>query len=303
MTWLLAGIIPPILWALVNHTDKYLLSKAKHHSSVNVLMVYSTAFSLVVLPIVYFFTQHKLFVSGLQVGVQIIGGILLTLSIYFYLVALNKNEASVVMPLSLLIPVFGYAFSYFLLGETLSAKQLVGCLVIVFGVLTLSFEFKGSGRFQIKHGVLWAMVLATAFQAAQQTLFKFVTVDNSFFVSFFWFHVGIAICGLALVLSVKSLFADFTESVRVNGRLIFGVNLVSEGASAVAYMVQNYATLLAPLAVIMTLGGYQPVFVFVFGVILTIFVPNLVNEKIGFRDLLHKGIAIAVILVGTALIT
>lgn len=303
MTWLLAGIIPPILWALVNHTDKYLLSKAKHHSSVNVLMVYSTAFSLVVLPIVYFFTQYQLFVSGLQVGVQIIGGILLTLSIYFYLVALNKDEASVVMPLSLLIPVFGYAFSYFLLGETLSAKQLVGCLVIILGVLALSFEFKGAGRFQIKYGVLWAMLLATAFQAAQQTLFKFVTVDNSFFVSFFWFHVGIAICGLVLVLSIRSLFVDFIESVRVNGRLIFGVNLVSEGVSAVAYMVQNYATLLAPLAVIMTLGAYQPVFVFIFGIIITILAPNLVNEKIGFRHLLHKGIAIVIILVGTTLIT
>lgn len=73
MSWLVIGILPPLLWATVNHVDKYLLSKAHHKSSVNVLMVYSTGFSVVVLPILYYFVHNQIFQSWLQVGTQILG--------------------------------------------------------------------------------------------------------------------------------------------------------------------------------------------------------------------------------------
>ncbi len=302
MAWLLAGIIPPVLWALVNHTDKYLLSRARHRSSVEVLMVYSTLFSLIILPTLLYFAYSELFLSWQQVIIQIIGGILLTLSIYFYLKALDKDEASVVMPFALLVPVFGYFFSYFLLGEVLTSKELIACVLIVAGALVLSLEFEEERKIKIKHGVLLLMILHTGFQAAQETLFKFVTIENSFLVSLFWLHIGIAVCGFILVITQKELFGNFTDSVRVNGRVIFGVNFVSEAMSSVGYMVQNYASLLAPIAIIMSLNGYQPVFVFVFGIIFTIFVPNLVSERIKLKHLIHKGSAILIILIGTILI-
>ena len=183
MTWLLAAVIPPILWALVNHTDKYLLSKTRHKSSVDVLMVYSTGFSLVVLPILFYFARTELFLDWRQIFVQLTGGILLTFSIYFYLKALNKDETSVVMPFALLVPVFGYAFSYLLLGEVLSVKQLIACVIIIAGALVLSLEFEEERKIKIKHGVLLFMALTTATQAAQETLFKFATIREADFLA------------------------------------------------------------------------------------------------------------------------
>lgn len=233
---------------------------------------------------------------------QLVGGILLTLSIYFYLKALNKDETSVVMPFALLVPVFGYAFSYFLLGEVLTTKQLVACLLIVAGALVLSLEFEEERKIRIKHGVLLFMILSTAFQASQETLFKFVTIENSFAVSLFWLHIGIAVTGFVLIATKRGLLRGFTDSVKINGKLIFGVNFISEGVSSVAYMVRNYAVLLAPVAVIMTLNGYQPVFVFVLGIIFTLLAPKFVNEKIKPMHLVHKGAAILIILAGTIMI-
>lgn len=302
MTWLVVGIIPPLLWAIVNHVDKYLLSKAHHKSSVNVLMVYSTLFSLVVLPILAFFAWKDLFMSWEQVVTQVIGGILLTLSIYFYLVALSKDEATVVVPLALLVPVFGFVFSYFVLGEVLTPKQIIACIVIVGGSLILSLEFEEEAGVRIKHGVLGLMSLVAIFQSAQETLFKFISIENSFVVSFYWLHIGVLICGLVLLLFKGGLWSDFFDSVRINGKKIFIVSLISEALAAVAYMVRDYATLLAPITIIMTLNGYQPVFVFILGIVLTVFAPRLVKEKNRPIHLLHKGIAIAVIFVGTILV-
>lgn len=302
MSWLIVGIIPPFLWAVVNHIDKYLLSKAHHKSSVNVLMVYSTLFSLVVLPILAIFTWQDLFLSWEQVVTQIIGGILLTLSIYFYLVALSKGETSVVMPLALLVPVFGFIFSFFVLGEMLTIKQFLACLLIVGGALILSLEFEEEMKMKLKYNILGFMVLVAIFQAAQEILFKYVSIENSFVASFFWIHVGVTLCGLVLVVVWRDLSSQFVYSIKQNGGKMFSVNIVSEGVSVLAYMVRDYATLLAPIAIIMTLGGYQPLFVFALGTFLTIVAPQFVKEKIKPLHLLHKGTAIAIIFAGTLLI-
>jgi drug/metabolite transporter (DMT)-like permease len=302
MIWLIVGLIPPILWALVNHTDKFLLSKSEYKSSVGVLMVYSIGFSLVVLPVLTFFTWQDLFLSWEQVITQVVGGVLLTLSIYLYLLALNKEEASVVIPLSLLVPVFGFILSYFVLGEVLTSKQIIACLLIVGGSLIISLEFGEERGLRIKHRVLGLMVLMCFAQAVQEILFKYVSIENSFVVSFFWLHVGILLFGSVLAFFKRNLLSDFTRSVRQNGLLLFAVNFISEAVSVFAFMVRDYAILFVPITVIMTLNGYQPVFVFLLGIILTLFAPRFVKEKIRPTHLVHKGAAIAVICIGTVLI-
>lgn len=305
MIWILIGIIPPFLWAVVNHIDKYLLSKAHHKSSVNVLMVYSTGFSLILLPFLFSFAKDNLFVSLEQVLVQIVGGILLTFSIYFYLKALYRGETSIVMPLALLVPIFGYFFSYFLLGETVSFKQLISCALIIGGALLLSFEISEEHKkiTKFNYRVLSFMILSTGFEAMQETIFKFSTVKSSFLVSLFWLHVGIILYGLVLVFLNKNLFGHFLESVRENGRFMFGVNFISEFVSSVAFMAINYAILLAPIFIILSLKGFQPVFVFILGTLLTLFFPRFVKEKIRPIHLLHKGVAITVMVLGTILIS
>jgi hypothetical protein len=141
------------------------------------------------------------------------------------------------------------------------------------------------------------------FQAAQETLFKLVTIDNSFFTSIFWLHVGMALCGVFLIASKHGLFKEFVHSLKVNGKLIFGANFISEAISAFAYAIRNYAILLAPVAIVMALNGYQPAFVFIFGIILTHFFPKFVNEKMKATHLVHKSIAILIMIIGTVFIS
>ncbi len=304
MSILLLALIPPILWAVINHQDKYLLSKSKHPSSVNVLMVYSTLFSFVVMPIVFYFAHDQLFASLEQILIQITGGLLLATAVYFYLMALNKDEASIVIPMSLLVPVFTYFFSYLLLGETLTSRQGLACLLIIVGTIILSLEFKEEEKrkLRIKYGVLFFMVLTTLFQAAQVTLFKFVTIENSFAVSIFWEHVGLAIYGIFLLTFRPKSWREFILSVKENGKVIFGVNILGEALNATAYIIRDYATLLAPLVIVTILNAYQPAFVFILGTILTIFIPRWVDEKIRPIHLLHKAAAIGIMIVGTVLI-
>jgi len=304
MNWFLIALIAPLLWSIVNHIDKYLLSKSYDSFSVNVLMLYSTGFSIFVIPTILLFFKDQMFYSLTQVTTQIIGGILLTFSIYFYLLALKKEETSKVIPLSMLVPVFGYFLSFFFLNEILSIKQIIACLIIILGSLILSLEITEEKRgFKIKHQVLLLMAFCALFQAIQETLFKHATLENSFIVSIFWVHVGILIYGIVLVLFNRKLLKEFLMSTRKNGRLMFSFSFLSELINAIAYMVRDYSMLLAPIAIIMTLNGYQPVFVFALGTFLTVFFPHFAKEKIKPIHLVHKFISIAIIILGTTLIT
>jgi uncharacterized membrane protein len=301
--WFIAGIIPPLLWAVVNHIDKYLLSRTSHPSSVNVLMVYSTGFSAVVIPLMLLFGYEKLFVDWKQVIIQIIGGVLMSVSIYCYLLALDREEASKVIPLVLLVPIFGYIFSYFILGETLTVIEIIGCLLILLGALVITLEFREeTRRIHIKHEVLLIMIVGAIFQAAPETLFKYVTLENSFVVSIFWQHVGILLYGVILLTFRKGLWGDFTMSVKSDGIGMVSFNFLSEALNAGAHMVRDYAFLLAPVAVIMTLNGYQPLFVFIIGIALTLLIPKIIKENIHTSHLIHKGSAIAIMIIGTILI-
>ncbi len=55
---------------------------------------------------------------------------------------LKKYSANQIVPFNLLVPVFGMATSYLLLGELITIKIGVSCLVILLGVILIIFEKK-----------------------------------------------------------------------------------------------------------------------------------------------------------------
>ena len=72
------------------------------------------------------------------------------------------------------------------------------------------------------------------------------------------------------------------------------------------YQVGNAATThavkLALVALVLMLQPLQSVFVFLIGIFLTIVVPKLYSEKIGFVDLIQKAAAIAITSYGVYLL-
>lgn len=306
MFWILiGGVIPALLWSVVNHLDKFLLSYKKGtHSSVEVLMLYTAGFSIVVLPILFLFVpQGELFLGTLPVVISILGGILMAFSFYFYLSALLRDEASVVMPLGLLLPLFAYFFSYLFLGEILTRVQLGACALVLLGALFLTLEFEGKKVVRLKYATLLYAIGFTSFQGLQETLFKMVALEHSFWVSLFWLHVGILFFGVGLLLVYPALPRAFLSSVRRDGRVFFFINIASESISTFGYLLVNYALIFVPVAIIGTFNSFQPAFVFLIGTMLTLFAPHLAKERISRHALLQKSASIIIMIAGAVLIS
>jgi drug/metabolite transporter (DMT)-like permease len=217
--------------------------------------------------------------------------------------ALEDEEASVVVPLFQLMPVFGYIIAYVVLGEVLSWQKIFAGCVVVFGAVVLSLEFSEERKISLKKKTLIFMIFSTFLIALSDVLFKWAAIESGgFWSSTFWNYSGLVIVGVIMFCFIKTYRKEFISLLKSSGKNIISLNVASEFTTIVGNITFSFATLLAPIALVMTVASYQPVFVFLLGIILTIFLPGVITEKISSRHLLHKGIAIGIILVGSYLV-
>ena len=72
---------------------------------------------------------------------------------------------------------------------------------------------------------------------------------------------------------------------------------------SVSEAVTLYATLLAPVALVLLVNSFQPLFVLTLGTVLTLFLPRVAKESLDRMKMLQKGAGIALMLVGGYLIS
>src|SRR5437868_1494847 len=105
MNWFLFALVGPILWAATNHIDKFLLSKYIKGQTTGALMLFTGFFSIISLPVAFYFSQNIFQISFRDILLIIGSGILYLLGIIPYLYALNKDEASIVIPMFQTVPI------------------------------------------------------------------------------------------------------------------------------------------------------------------------------------------------------
>ena len=158
MNWFLIALIPPALWSATNHLDKYLISKYFKGSGVGALMVFSSLIGVFLLPIIIILHPEVLSISLNSILIAI-NGFLYILAVLPYFYALQKDEASICVPLFQLIPVFSYVLAYFILGETLTNNQILGGLLVVAGAIGISLDLSNKKKIKFKKEVFWLMML------------------------------------------------------------------------------------------------------------------------------------------------
>jgi uncharacterized membrane protein len=297
--WFLIAAAAPLLWSITNHIDKFMLAKCLQRRGVGALVIFSALSSILVLPfIAYFKFEEVSAISKDSLLLLFFLGFLSAAGLYLYLTALEDEETSIVIPLFQLIPVFGYLLSYFILGETLTRSQMLSSLLVTFGVILLSLEFREGRRIQLKGRILMLVVSSSVMFALYDVLFKKVAVAESFWGSVFWQYVSLTFAGILLFLAVRKFRGEFLTMLRSMGGKLLSLSVASELLYTLGSWLHSFATLLAPVALVLVVSGCQPLFVFIGGVLLTFFLPNIAKENISAGHLLHKLISIAIITAG-----
>src|SRR5215468_3403039 len=119
MSWILLAFCGPVLWAASTHIDKYLVERFFKDSGVGALLIFTALIGVVGMPPIAAFVD-VFAIGATGIAVTAASGLMYLAAIYFYLRALQQEEASVIAPLFQTSTLFTYAIAYFVLHESLS---------------------------------------------------------------------------------------------------------------------------------------------------------------------------------------
>ena len=301
MSWLFFAFLGPVLWAISVHLDKYLVERFFKESNVAVLLLFTAFAGLLMLPFIWYFQPGVTNPTIGSIAVIAFSGVLYMGAMLLYLQALQSEEASVVAPFFQASPLFGYALGYLVLGEKLSGRQLTGGVLIIVGALVVSLRLGApAGAFKLRLAML---MLGCGFVLSVASLiFKIFAIEVEFWTTTFWMFAGEAIFGAAL-LTVTSYRSQFVTLLRTNTAALLSINASNELINLGGGLGSRYALLFAPLSIVQAIGSTTTLFVFLFGVLLSLVSPRLGRENLSGRELAQKGVAAVFVALGVALVT
>lgn len=298
--WLLFAFSGPVLWAASTHIDKYLVDRYFQNADTTVLIVFTALIGLVILPFIAALQPHALRLAPESALVMTASGILYMTAMLFYLRAIQSEEASVIAPLFQASTIFTFILGYLLLGETLTLAKLAGVALIIAGAVLLAAG-RRTRHAPFKFRMMALMLGCTFVVALSSVLFKLFAVRSDFWSTTFWMFLGEALFGTG-VLAIPRYRRQFLTLLKTNTNALLAINGANELINLGGGLGVRFASLLAPVALVSAVSSTTTLFVFAFGIGLSVLAPHLAREDLSADNLLRKGLAAIVVAAGVAMV-
>lgn len=292
MEWYIYALLAPAFWALSNIFIKFLITnKFKTYiPMISSIIIMDVPYALATLLIVPLNISIPYSIYALIVGMLPI------IAFYFYSQALLLEEVSRLITLFQLIPVFVALLSVIFLNEVLTLHKYLGIAIIVIASILISFRIsKGKSSFSsaFKFMIPFSLIIAI-----YSILEKFLLSYFEFWSLFFWNILG-ALLGIIFLLSFRKPRVEFVSKIPSIGLKGFFVTFIGEGIYVAGALFSLLALSLADASIVSALLGLQPFYLFFYTIILSIFLPRIIEEEITKQVILIKIVAIVLMLIGT----
>ncbi len=302
MHWYLLAFLSPLLWAVSNHIDKYILSRYLKNANSGVIAIFAGIVGFFLSLIIFLFSPKDILGIGLINGIIIVlNGALLIIAFIPYYYALNNEDASTVVPLYQTIPIFSFLLGFLILRETVTLTQILAGICIIVGATLISIDL-GKTKIALKKRVLFLMLLSSFLISIHFLIFKFVAIEGTFWRTVFWECLGTVLVSAFLLIFIGNYRRKFVSVIKENSMAVILINVFNEVLNIGAKLFANYASLLVPVVLVNLANGLQPMFVFLIGLLLTIFLPFLGREEITKKYIIQRVMAIVILLIGTILL-
>ena len=294
MSWLLFSLLAALVWAIVNINDKFILTKLVTKPIVPLMIL--GFISLIAAGIIYL-VKGLPYLSAFNLFLAFIAGILFVLMNLFYFKAVQLEEISRVIPLFYISPIFILILAWFFLGEIFTTISYAGIFLLIAGAILISVRHP----FKITVGkAYWFMILSTLSLASNQVISKYLLGIADFWTVFAYVRIASFI---ALIPIFFIYFPYLAENIRVKGSKVLGFVSFNESMNLVGVIFITVAASTGFVTLVNTLSSIQPLFVFVFAVLLSLFFPKIIKEELNKPTLALKLVAIILMIIGGVLIS
>ena len=293
MLWAILSVLAALLWAMTNIVDKLVLEKFVKNSFVPVIM-YGLV-SLIVGALIWIFVGIQP-LSTVNIVLAGVAAALQVLMVVFYFKAMQIEEASRVIPLFYLGPLFVSVFAAIILGEVFGAPVYAGMVLLVIGSILITV--KKMKRIDMGKAFFF-MMLATIATSLSSVITKYLLGFADYWSIFTYLRIGAFLGSIPIA---YFFLGDFLKTIKAHGMKAVGAMALSESLNVVGVFTFTVATSLGFVTLTNALSSVQPFFVLVFTVILSAFFPKILKEDIGKSTVILKFVAIALMFVGAMMI-
>ena len=288
MFWLIYLLIGLFIWSIAGLVDRYALHDKKVKSEKLYLIfpcvTLVIAAAIVIIP---FFGLEP--ISSTSLWLALAAGIVEAFGLYYYYVAVSKEEISKVASIGMLTSFFTLFLAWFVLKDPLSKNELIAFLFFVIGSIILACHYEKG--LKISKAVK-PLIIGGLFGSVKYILFKAVFNVTEFWTGLFYSTVGLFIGGLLFILIWhKEMWRDFKILTPKMKTLMFG----NQAFAFFGHIFFFYSINLTNPALVSAAAGIQPVMILIMAIIVTKINPNLIAENIKKEDLVKKAVGIVII--------
>ena len=297
MYWVILAILATFFWACTNIFDKILRTKYLKHSIALTASfgIFGLLFSTLLFPFVGIPT-----IPIQNLVAAFVAGISVTYAIIFYIRALSLEEASRVVPLWHLAPVFTLVLAVIFLNEILTPLKYYGFTLILLGGFLISTRHVET-RFHLSPAVVF-MLLSSILVATGDVLMKFALSTGIFWQTFFVFYSGVSLGNISLFIlpTVRKNFKKIQPLRKNNFIFVLFLSVLAGSSGQILF---NNALLTAPVTLLSVFVSFQSLFVLILSTFLSLKFPKLIREHVDVKTVGTKIIAIFLMAAGLFLIS
>src|SRR3989339_785732 len=298
MTWIFLAISAHLLWALNNIFDRYVMEKRmKNPVAYTVLGLIVGSLAILVLSPWIGWSVLPPFILGLM----FFSGIAYFFGTYFYLKAIQTEEASRVSILLNIIPLFNFVLAWGFLNEMLSVKQFVALMILLAGGVLGSIHIRQGGKWHFSKA-FWLMILSALFYAIVDVSLRYAGQNYPSGSLLLYLNLGLLLAPLFLFFKPNFSSVFRADVKRLNWQL-WVVLILTGIASRVGLLLSIKALSLAPVALATAFSGFQVLFVFIMALLITKFAPQLMKEETDKKNLFLKFAALVLMIGGLVVLS
>ena len=297
MNWADSAVLSAAILAAVNIIDSHLITKRM--PSLQAFLIPAG-----IIAIIYGGIMISLFPPPQDIGatpllIAIASSILRGIGILLFLYVMQTEEVSRVIPVVSIHPVFVAIMAVPLLGETLAYLEWIAIIITVAGAVLISTKLDWGSVPRWVGKSLFLPLTASILLATANLTSKYAMEYISF-----WNMYAIGALGMALVFLTASLRPVAFRQLRSLRRPVPTMSLLvcNETLAPIAALLLFWSIERGPVSLVSAITGAQPVFVFIYALILSRLSSVLLEQRIGRGTMALRFAAIGMIVGGITII-
>lgn len=306
MEWIVFAFLSAVFFSAAGVLDKLLLSSDANDSNAYIVCQILVQ-QIFTLPVIAIAGTNFIYPESIY---AVIFGCLQVLPSFYYMRAMQIEEASKVTALEYVYPLFVLIGSALLLGEALEMKQYAGVLMLLAGTLLISYRNNGSKGSKRQAAVLALSPAIKPFlfywimTAVYYLSMKHLLISMDEWHLYAWSSLG----SLAAIMPLMMFHSTRLEVISFFGRGNHAIGaLISEEAFQFMGMISSiFAYAVGSVSLVSSIGALQPILTVLLILALGLFAPRLaseIKERTDRDALIQKSFSFLIVLTGIYLVS